>query len=115
MRTAIVTLLLSGCSLQAQVLVSGGKPSASIWMAPSAAPAVTRAANEIRSFVKHMSGVELAVREGPGDSGSGVVLAVDPNADPFVDRYWKTKRNQAQWEPKTAQNSPAASTPAGTK
>ena len=42
-------------------------------------------------------------------------VAVDPNADPFVDRYWKTKRNQAQWEPKTAQNSPAASTPAGTK
>ena len=41
--------------------------------------------------------------------------AVDPDANPFVDRYWKTKRNQAQWEAKSPQNAPASATPAGTK
>lgn len=51
-------------------------------------------------------------------------VAADPNGDPFIDRYWKTTRNQAQWEARDAQNAQkiqnaqngsASSTAAGTK
>jgi len=31
------------------------------------------------------------------------------------DKYWKTNRNQGQWDAKSAQNAPASATPAGTK
>lgn len=50
--------------------------------------------------------------------------AADPNGDWFVDKYWKTTRNQVQWDARDAQNAqnaqnaqsaPASSTPAGTK
>ncbi|HUA20036.1 MAG TPA: hypothetical protein VMB25_14910 [Bryobacteraceae bacterium] len=50
--------------------------------------------------------------------------AAAPDDDPFVDRYWRTTRNQAHWDAKEAQNAqnaqnaqsaPATSTPAGTK
>ncbi len=48
-------------------------------------------------------------------------IAADPNGEWFIDKYWKTTRNQGQWDAKNAQNAQnaqsaaAPSTAAGTK
>jgi len=65
---------------------------------------------------------ELAANEAPvaqqtiETKKAGPQTAASQNSnDWWGDKYWKTNRNQGQWDAKSAQNAPASATPAGTK
>ncbi len=92
LKKILFCLSLIAVTLQGAVqLTENGKPAAEIIIDQAAHPAVKYAAEELRNWVKQISGAELAIVNAPGSAANKIILSAAP--DKFPADLEKLKEN----------------------